>query len=222
VITSEPIVKQLELLLRKYKRAKDLAEASESYWATKDLKAFLTLAQAAIERLAPPGSAYGANYREALKYDSHDTYRLECLMGIIEALRDDYKSGALVPIQELIRAEVFDDFLEMAHHLLEKGYKDPAAVLVGGVLEDQLRKLCLRVGIPIAGADGHPVKADTLNAALANKSVYNKLDQKSVTSWLDLRNKAAHGHYDTYTGEQVGVMLIGVRNFVSRMSAAAI
>jgi hypothetical protein len=109
----------------------------------------------------------------------------------------------------------------MAQHLLESGYKDPAAVLVGGVLEGKLRKLAARVEIATAAPDGRPVKSETLNAALASKGIYNKLDQKSVSSWLDLRNKAAHGHYDQYTSDQVTVMLMGVRGFVSRLSSAA-
>ena len=48
--------------------------------------------------------------------------------------------------------------------------------------------------------------------------VYSKLDQKNVTAWLDLRNKAAHGKYAEYQIEQVALMLDGVRNFVTRTS----
>ncbi|AIY39887.1 hypothetical protein LT85_0727 [Collimonas arenae] len=44
------------------------------------------------------------------------------------------------------------------------------------------------------------------------------LDQKSVTAWLDLRNKAAHGKYSEYTKEQVEVMCQGVVNFMARNS----
>jgi hypothetical protein len=53
--------------------------------------------------------------------DANDDFRLESLMGIVEALRHDYADGGLAPIQELIRAEVFDDFLEMSEHLLGLG-----------------------------------------------------------------------------------------------------
>jgi len=52
---------------------------------------------------------------------------------------------------------------------------------------------------------------------LAAATVYNKLDQKSVTSWLDLRNKAAHGQYSEYSKEQVNIMFQGVMNFISRL-----
>lgn len=62
-----------------------------------------------------------------------------------------------------------------------------------------------------------PRKADTLNADLAKAGKYTKLDQKQITAWLDLRNKAAHGKYSEYTNEQVVLMLAGVRDFVSRV-----
>ena len=68
-------------------------------------------------------------------------------------------------------------------------------------------------------ADDKPKKADQLNADLANASVYSKLDLKSVTSWLDLRNKAAHGKYSQYTKEQVQLMIQSVQDFMSRNPA---
>jgi len=53
---------------------------------------------------------------------------------------------------------------------------------------------------------------------LAKAGVYGKLDQKAVTSWLDLRNKAAHAKYTEYAHEQVELMYAGVRDFVMRKS----
>lgn len=61
-----------------------------------------------------------------------------------------------------------------------------------------------------------PKKADTLNADLVKAGAYNILDQKSVTSWLDLRNKAAHGNYSDHTQEQVNLMLQGTLEFIGR------
>ena len=40
-----------------------------------------------------------------------------------------------------MHAELFADFLEMADYLLSEGYKDPAAVLGGSMLEEHLRQL---------------------------------------------------------------------------------
>jgi len=116
------------------------------------------------------------------------------------------------------RESLKDHFLEMADHLLAQGYKDPAAVMTGSVLEEHLRKLCDKSGIStVTGAN--PKKADLLNAELAGAAVYSKLDQKSITAWLDLRNKAAHGKYGEYTREQVQSLQDGVRHFMVRYPA---
>lgn len=120
----------------------------------------------------------------------------------------------------LVTAEVFADFLEMAERLLDQTYKDPAAVMVGSVLEEHLRHLCGVASIPVEDLSLGKVvarKADSLNADLAKAARYSKLDQKMVTAWLDLRNKAAHGKYSEYTKEQVVLMLAGVRDFISRV-----
>jgi hypothetical protein len=141
------------------------------------------------------------------------------LAGILKALRADYDAGNLQSIVELVHADIFADFLEMADYLLQQGYKDAAAVIVGSVLEEHLRKLAQKSGIAVVQSSGAPKKADMINAELAAAVVYSKHDQKSLTAWLDLRNKAAHGKYTEYTTEQVALTLQGVRDFAARLSA---
>jgi hypothetical protein len=89
--------------------------------------------------------------------------------------------------------------------------------MIGSVLEEHLRKLCDANRLSTINAkDGKPKKADSLNAELAGLSVYDKLDLKNVTAWLDLRNKAAHGKYSDYNVDQVKTMLSGVTEFITR------
>ena len=141
--------------------------------------------------------------------------------GILSAAREELAGGWLSTTKGLISAEIFSDFLEMAQHLLDEGYKDPAAVMAGSVLEEHLRQLCQKHSIPTEitkQGRPQPKKADALNADLAKKQVYDKLDQKQVTTWLDLRNKAAHGKYQEYTKEQVSLMLQSLSNFMVRVT----
>jgi hypothetical protein len=137
--------------------------------------------------------------------------------GILRAMQADYSAGYLLSLTQLVHADVFSDFLEMADYLLNEGFKDPAAVLAGGVLESRLRNLCDVGGLSHTDANGVPKKADLLNSELAKSQAYSKLDQKSITAWLDLRNKAAHGHYDGYTAPQVALMVQGIRDFLTRV-----
>ena len=72
------------------------------------------------------------------------------------------------------------------------------------------------MNIAIASSSGSPKKADVMNADLVKAGLYEKLEQKNVTAWLDLRNKAAHGEYDKYTADMVAGLIFGVRGFITR------
>jgi hypothetical protein len=191
--------------------------------APESLSMAVNMVLSAIHRLAPPGSTYANSVEryetQITKGITASTMALGSARGTLRALRNDYESGYLQSVTELIHADIFADFLEMADYLIQQGYRDPAAVVVGSVLEEHLRKLCDKNHISVVKSDGSPKKADTLNADLAAANVYTKLDQKSVTTWLDLRNKAAHGHYTEYTQEQVALMILGIRDFALRKPA---
>ncbi len=129
------------------------------------------------------------------------------------------EDGWIFKVKDLVTAEIFNDFMEMAEYFLSEGYKDPAAVIIGGVLEEHLRQLCQKNSIPITNTKGGkavPVKANQLNQDLVKAGQYNKLEMKNVIAWLDLRNKAAHGEYDKYDESQVKGMLQGVMGFITR------
>jgi len=131
-------------------------------------------------------------------------------LGVLKAAKDDYEHGYLFETRVLIEAEVFDDFLEQAEHLLTNGYYAPAAVLAGGVLEEGLRKLCQRKNVSL------PVKVtvDPMNIQLAKAGVYNTLMQKRITALADIRNKSAHGRWDEFSAKDVQQMITQVRSIM--------
>ena len=51
-------------------------------------------------------------------------------IGMLQAVRGEIEQGWLSTTKGLISANIFGSFLEMAEHLLEEEYKDPAAVLI--------------------------------------------------------------------------------------------
>jgi hypothetical protein len=109
--------------------------------------------------------------------------------------------------------------LEMADFLLREGYKDPAAMIGGGVLEKHLRQLCIKHGIDVervVNGQTQKKRADQLSNELVGMDIYSTLEQKHVQAWLDLRNKAAHTEYDMFTKEQVALLLQGIRDFISQ------
>ncbi len=136
----------------------------------------------------------------------------EKAFAILNAVKDDLENDALFKVKTLIEAEMFDDFLEQAEHLYSKKYHQPAAVVAGAVLEDGLRKLCVRNGIEL----GDKPKLDWMNSQLSNtnNNVYNKLQAKNIVYLADIRNNAAHGKWEDFTKEDVDKMLKGVRVFM--------
>ncbi len=147
------------------------------------------------------------------KMRSTNCRHISDVVGIFKAVEHDVKSGMLTNFRNLIQAEIFADFLEMAEHLLREGFKDAAAVLLGAVLEDTLRKIADTNGVDVLNSKGKPLTLDPLNASLSKKGVYGPLVQKQIISWANLRNAAAHGHFSQYDAAQVQQMLLFVQKF---------
>jgi len=140
-------------------------------------------------------------------------YHYEAVRGqaVLKAAKDDIEGGYLKRIADLVSADIFTDFLEMAEYLLEQGYKDPAASLCGAVLEDGLRRICNGHNVTLKSRED----ISSLNRKLADIQVYNRLVQKQVEVWNEVRNKADHGQFSEYSAEDVKDMLRGVRTFLA-------
>jgi hypothetical protein len=182
----------------------------------------VTSGRAAIDLIAGRNSVYFRHAEEIMASTGWVQSKMLAILGVVESLRANVEAGYMQSITELIHGELFGDFLEMARHLLDEGYKDPAAVVAGAALEAHLRQLCVKNGIATeaVGSSGtHPKKADAMNAELASGLAYSKLDLKSVTAWLDLRNHAAHGKFGEYSKEQVELMVMGIQDFITRNPA---
>ncbi len=138
-------------------------------------------------------------------------------LNILHSIKTEIENDWLLSIKQLVTSEIFADFLEMSKHLLDVNYKDAAAVMIGSVLEEHLRQLCNNNSVDptsLKNGDLLPKKADLINADLVKAGVYGILEQKNITAWLDLRNRAAHGKYVEYSKEQVVLMYQGVLNFI--------
>lgn len=143
------------------------------------------------------GRSYATNYQIMLE-----------LKSAFEAAREDYEGGYCNSLRNLVHAEVFGIELEQASELLRAGYKTPAAVVAGVVLETTLRGLCAKHGIDTGNLN-------KMNADLAKVGQYNLLVQKRVTALADIRNNAAHGHPDKFSDIDVREMIAQVETFVA-------
>lgn len=170
-------------------------------------------------------SVYGKTHSHFTEFagieETNYAFHVQEGLGIMKAVKGEIAGDWLFTIKGLVTAELFTDYMEMAEYLIEEEYKDPAAVIAGSTLEEHLRQLCRKNGLPVVRQkDGKdvPLKADQLNNDLSGAGIYSKLDQKNVTAWLNLRNSAAHGKYREYTPEQVKGMITGITEFMARVA----
>jgi ABC-type lipoprotein export system ATPase subunit len=159
---------------------------------------------------------------------------------LLRSLADELDCGILVSVADPESALVADDawclsegrlthmfdelpappnIIALVAELHARGYKDAAAVVTGSTLEHHLRNLAVKCGVPTQRGDGAPQNSDALNNALASAGAYNRLQQKCITAWLDLRNKSVHGRYSAYDAAQVLAMIRDVRDFMTRFPA---
>lgn len=214
-------IKQIEDIIKDFNVIKSKATYDDfsGNIQIEEISSVMSRAKAAISRITGCNSEYYKDVLEAtLKKHLTAGQKLRDVIGTITGLKTDLQNDFLKSLSDIIKSEVFSDYLEMADHLLTEGYKDPSAVLIGSTLEVHLRELCLLNGIDIDSKNSKgnlvPKKADLMNSDLTKANIYSSTYQKQIVAWLGIRNSAAHGKYSDYSNEEVKLMLQGVRLFI--------
>ena len=139
-----------------------------------------------------------------------------------------YEQGGLTSPRLAIAHEIEGDLLDIAQSQLQAAETNQvpehkqlqlaiAAFLAGASLEDALRRLCAARGISF---DAQRTSIAKLQAALFQPSkqieVISSSENKQITAWGDVRNKADHGKFGDITYAEVLSMVVGVRAFIDR------
>lgn len=181
---------------------------------------FKTASLSCVENLYGKEHSYYTEFEYAVKGPIPSC--VQSGRGILKAIKTEIEGNWFFSVRRLVTAEIFSDFMEMAKYLIDEKYHIPSAVMLGSILEEHLKQLAVKNNIILDSinnkGDTIPKKADTINAELTAVGVYNKLDQKQVTAWLDLRNKAAHGKYGEFTAEQVSLFYNSLLDFLNRIT----
>lgn len=194
----EKLIRRIEQLLEKAEKVKATHKPNPPSvigFPTLDEDAFLewkTNVENLLLLIGGKESVYYQNFKERVKsgHKSHVDYGI----GILRGLKEDLDLGYLTNIKDLVIAEVFTDFLDIAPHLLDNGYKDPASSLIGAVLEDGLRKIARKNNIIVKSGDD----IGSLNTKIADQGIYNRLVQKQIQAWKSIRDSADHGKFSDY------------------------
>lgn len=153
-------------------------------------------------------STHFQEFQQRCRHSSYD----DALEGqsILKAAKEDIEGGYLKKLEDLVAADIFTDFLEMAEYLLEQGYKDSAASLIGAVLEDGLRKIAKKNDITLKIKEN----ISSLNQKIADAKIYNRLVHKQVEVWNEIRDNADHAKFSEYNADSVRGMCSDVRHFL--------
>ena len=136
-------------------------------------------------------------------------------IAIFKSAKSEFDGGYLFDVRNLVHADVFTDELEQATYFQGGGWKIPALVIAGTVLESTLRELCNQNGIILSAK----ATINPMNDELAKAGVYNKAMKTQILNWGQNRNSAAHGNkseIDVLTDDDVKRMIDGIREFVSK------
>jgi hypothetical protein len=215
----QPFVSQLDVIIAAHASMGQRSERHDlSDLPKHERQAIVTRAISAVHRISGINSSYSQEITRIQEINPQLHNNASTIIGVALALRDDLQAGYVQNLTEMIHTGVYSDFLEMARLLVDSGYKDAAAVIAGSTLESHLRKLAAKFSIPVIIED-RSVKADKLNAVLVELPAYSVLDQRNVTAWLDLGNKAAHGNYNDYTKDQIVLLVSAIQDFITRNPA---
>ncbi len=176
-----------------------------------------TTYQNALERNR---SSYASWSGKPYEYFSESIFRKK--IATLKGIRHNYINGYYVSLEQQINANVSADYMAQAEALLGEGTMGqydhvPAAVLCGAVLENRIRTYCEQQepAIAIMKPSGEYKTLRSLVAELDKAKAFDKQTRNMLKSWADIRNHAAHGHFDKFTRDQVELMLMGVNQFLA-------
>lgn len=181
------------------------------------MKRFRLLSLSFIEKIYDNQNLYYKTFYESSK--NNFIFNLLDSEVVLISIKDEIESGWINELKDLVSADIFSDFLDMAKYFLDEKYKDAAAVIIGSVLEKHLKNVAEKNEIELfIEKDGKsiPKKISVINDELYKKSIYNKIVHKSIIHIFSIRNEAAHGNYGLYTQKDVDLMFESVSQILSK------
>jgi len=133
------------------------------------------------------------------------------IIDIIEMLVAATKPGHT----QVARTDIDPEDAEFLRSVSAQSVRTLRAIEAGVTLERELRRLCAKHGIAVAGSAG----ISAMNDALLKQNIYSKLTHRKINVWAEIRNNAAHGLPPQYTNVDVSQMEDGVREFIQNHSS---
>ncbi len=148
---------------------------------------------------------WAAKSSEQYKYELW----LDQLRGILRSLASDIKGGRIRSLELVARGEVFGDFVNAARSALADGFKDVAAVLASGALEDALKRFAAANDLAVNDKD----MTEVVNA-LKSAGLVRGPQGTLLQGLVKIRNKAFHAQWDSIEAADVQAMIGFTQEFL--------
>lgn len=200
----QELLEQIRKLINTGDTFVDESISDMGFWESREpeskLRAFETAARAIVNRIAGDSSEY---YKSLPPLDHLNQLKgrpetIGAISGILTSLHGAIEEDLLETIESRIRANVHVDFMKQSRELLDSRHHVAAMVLIGGVLEDHLLKLCIKHGLTWTGVGGITKYNDA-----CKDDVYIQTVWREAQVVGDARNNAAHGNGGQVTSAQV-------------------
>lgn len=202
------------------KRMDELIEEGEKQWwdfqKTKNLikdpvrfTQWTTSCLNLLDKLSISTNRFVTEFEEWAKRAPGREINLGAALGVLKAAREEYIRGFAIEYHLAVASAVFNDILQEAEYLFQKGYFRAAAVLCGAALEEALKSRARSIPIELSGKETltpllHKLKAPEIG-------VLTEVQAKSLEVVGTIRNDAAHGGSFNYGQQEVERAIKDVR-----------
>lgn len=131
------------------------------------------------------------------------------IKGFLNALKIDIENNLLTSLQDQVAGEIYGDFISLSKQLIDEGFKEPAAVLACGALEDSMKKFATKNGMNVFDAD-----LSTVVNSLKASGLIKGTQAGVVQSYVKLRNKTFHAQFDKIELPEVSSLIAFIESFV--------
>ncbi|TKB08150.1 hypothetical protein [Desulforhopalus sp. IMCC35007] len=142
-------------------------------------------------------------------------------LGIIKAGQRDIEGDWLETTRGAVTKDVLIDMLKLAKIQKDQSNDKAAVIMMGAILEELLRNLCLKADIRVYNEiQGKAVakKGLQLTGEAYKKKIYERQENKMIIAWLELYNEAVAGKDENITPSKASQMLTGMQSFLASCS----
>ena len=147
-------------------------------------------------------SVHYQNFRCIYNKPSHGKSEFNAAFGVFLAAKEDYEGGYLFSLESTISGEIFGDFIALARHSINEGYKDVAAVLACAALEDALKNIAVKYGLEVGNK---PMKE--VVSALKSIGLVGGAQKSLLNTMPKIRDYAMHANWEKIKPEDVSSVI---------------